>query len=150
MPFSPFVFQMLTILLPIHQVCVTTGIVHTLSLSFHVLSATENQAGTIITPGPEAGGVHASQTIAAPPYWEEVVFGEKSDCWCAGQGTQFFLPSHWFWKVAHKFLEELTSTVLTTVATGTEVGQRLSRFCPKSLVGDDYAFFICSASFYMV
>ena len=44
-----------------------------------------------------------------------------------------------FQKEARKFLEELTSTVLSTVAVQSEIGQRLSCFGPENMVGVDYA-----------
>ena len=68
MPFSSFVLQMLIILLLIHQICVTTGIMHTVSLPVLLLSATENLIGTFITPGQRVGEFHASQPFAVPSY----------------------------------------------------------------------------------
>ena len=52
-----------------------------------------------------------------------------------------------FRKDAPKFLEELKSTVLSTVAARSDVGQGLSCFCPKIVVGSmTMTIFTCSAS----
>ena len=46
----------------------------------------------------------------------------------------FYLRNE-FRKDARKFLEELTSTVLSAVAAGSDLGQGLSCFCPEIVIG---------------
>ena len=53
-----------------------------------------------------------------------------------------------FRKDARKFLEELTSTVLSTVTARSDFGRGLSCFCPEIVVQRmTMPLFICSASF---
>ena len=55
-----------------------------------------------------------------------------------------------FRKDAQNFLEELSNTVLPTVATRSDVGQGLSCSCPENVVwGLTLPLFVCSASFWM-
>ena len=48
--------------------------------------------------------------------------------------SSFYLRNE-FGKDARKFLEELTSTVLSTVADWSDVGQELSCLCPEIVIG---------------
>ena len=51
-------------------------------------------------------------------------------------------PRKEFRKDCRRFLEDLVSTILATVATRSPVGQRLSCFCPKIISGShDYSTF---------
>ena len=51
----------------------------------------------------------------------------------------FFLKK-WFQRDARRFLEELTTSVLSTVDARSKIGQELSCFCPAIIIGgDDYA-----------
>ena len=94
--FWSFVFQTLIILLPIHQVCVTTGIGHTVTVSLPVslFVCYRNSSRHNHYPGREVGGAHASQSFAVPSYWRERVLGVKSHCWGTAEGRQLLL-SQW-------------------------------------------------------
>ena len=136
---------MFTILLPIHQVCVTTGVMHAYGelarFTYCLLQK-----------------IKSVQSLPSVEKWEEfmlpncsrftpIEFGGKSDASALEKVGSFYLRNE-IRKDARKFLEDLTSTVLSTVPAPSDVGQGLSCFFHKIVVeGMTMPLFICLASF---
>ena len=113
----------------------------------NLLSATENQVGTIITPGREIGGIHASQPSRFPPIEAKKFLAGRRNAGSLKKVDSVYLRNE-IWKDARKFLDKLTSTVLSVVAARSDVGQGLCCFCPKIVVeGMAMTLFICSGIF---
>ena len=102
--------------------------------SVHLLSAAEDQARFFVASCGAVGWLCVAKSLQI-----------SSNCWwgVSGQDTsvsssqQLSYLKREFQRDPRRFLEEITTFVLSTVAARSKIGQGLSCFCPAIIIGGD-------------